>query len=220
MSDTVDPGFRRSALLDIRGLSKSYGHTKVVSDVTFSSNTGEVLALVGENSAGKSTIMNMLAGVISPDEGEILIAGERHSMPSPHAGQLLGVGTVFQELSLVGNISVKENLFAGRAPARFGLIDGRTLRQQAVDLLRSLGVDIDPDALVSHLQMSSRQIVEIAKAVSLNARVLLLDEPSSALNADEKDVLFRLIASLKASGVGIVYISHHLSSTEGQKNSS
>ncbi len=197
-------------LLQANGLSKSYGENKVVDHVTFSLDCGEVIALVGENGAGKSTLMNMLAGVVSPDEGEIILAGRPVSLSSPHAAQSAGIGMVFQELSLVGNLSVKENLFAGRAPTRFGLIDGGKLRRKAQGLLQALGVAIDPDALVSDLPMSSRQIVEIAKAVSLDTRLLLLDEPTSALNADEKAMLFRLISELKAKGVGIVYISHHL----------
>lgn len=197
-------------LLALEGICKAYGSTQAARDVSFALYAGEVLALVGENGAGKSTIMGVLSGAIVPDAGLILIAGEARRLSSPYAAQSAGIGTVFQELSLVGNLTVKENLFAGRAPTRFGLVDRHRMRVEAQALMDRMGVTIDPDARVADLPMSSRQIVEIAKALSLDARILLLDEPSSALNAGEKELLFNLVAKLKAAGVGIIYISHHL----------
>lgn len=209
-SATPSASLRQPWLLEIVGLSKSWGSTQAASSVSFHLAAGEVLALVGENGAGKSTLLNMLSGVVAPDDGKIRMSGQVVALSSPHAAQALGIGTVFQELSLAHNLTVMENIFAGRLPSRFGLVDRKVLRQKTEALFSTLGIFIDPDATVNDLPVSSRQIVEIAKAVSLDAHVLLLDEPTSALNADEKAVLFRLVLSLKAKGVGIIYISHHL----------
>ena len=197
-------------ILELHSVSKSYGSTTAARDVSFALFAGEVHALVGENGAGKSTLLNILSGVIRPDRGDIFIDGQKRHLASPHDAQRFGIGTVFQELSLSRELSVEENIFAGRLPSRFGLVAARELTRRTSALFAALGVAIDPRALVGDLPVSSRQIVEIAKAVSLDARVLLLDEPTSALNADEKEVLFQLVASLKSSGVGIVFISHHL----------
>lgn len=197
-------------LLAVKQLTKSWGPTRALSGVSFALRDGEILAIVGENGAGKSTLLNILSGVVKPDGGEIALEGSMASFPSPHEAQRNGIGTVFQELSLAKNLSVMENIFAGRLPSRLGLVDYRHLRDKTRALFASLGLAIDADAIVGELPVSSQQVVEIAKAVSLNARILLLDEPTSALNADEKKALFALVRSLKASGVGIIYISHHL----------
>lgn len=196
--------------LEVAGISKSWGATKALSRVAFSLSAGEVLAVVGENGAGKSTLLSILSGVTTPDEGEIRLDGIAARLGSPHAARQSGIGTVFQELSLAKNLTVMENIFAGRLPSRFGFVDRATLRQRSNELFASLGLAIDPEAIVGELPLSSQQIVEIAKAISLDARVLLLDEPTSALNADEKAALFRVVRALKAAGTAIIYISHHL----------
>lgn len=212
-SRTAKPAYPGSAglpVLDVVGISKSWGATKALTRVDFSLAAGEILAVVGENGAGKSTLLGILSGVTQPDEGEIRRSGETVSFASPHAAQQCGIRTVFQELSLAKNLSVMENIFAGRLPSRFGFVDRAALRVGSSSLFASLGLAIDPSAIVGELPLSSQQIVEIAKAVSLEARVLLLDEPTSALNADEKAALFKLVRSLKAAGTAIIYISHHL----------
>lgn len=201
--------------LDVVGISKSWGATKALTRVDFSLGAGEVLAVVGENGAGKSTLLGILSGVTQPDEGEIRRSGETVRFGSPHAAQQCGIRTVFQELSLAKNLSVMENIFAGRLPSRFGFVDRAALRVRSSSLFTSLGLAIDPSAIVGELPLSSQQIVEIAKAVSLETRVLLLDEPTSALNADEKAALFALVRSLKAAGTAIIYISHHLEEVMG-----
>jgi ribose transport system ATP-binding protein len=197
-------------ILELRAVSKTYGSTTAARDVSFTLFAGEVHALVGENGAGKSTLLNILSGVVRSDLGEILVDGQKRHLLSPRDAQGLGISTVFQELSLASELSVEGNIFAGRLPSRFGLVVTRELTAQTNALFDSLGINIDARSSIGDLPVSSRQIVEIAKAVSLNAHILLLDEPTSALNADEKAALFRLVARLKSGGVGIIYISHHL----------
>jgi ribose transport system ATP-binding protein len=193
------------------GLSKRFGATLALDNVSFEVAAGEVHALVGENGAGKTTLLNILSGVIQPDAGELRIASEKVSIASPKHAQMQGIATVFQELSLTGSVSIAENIFAGRAPARLGLIDWKRLEAAAKDLLGKLGVDIDVRMPLSSLPVSVRQMVEIAKAISLDARVLLLDEPTAALNPTEAKRLFQVIRGVAESGLGLVYISHHLS---------
>jgi ribose transport system ATP-binding protein len=200
----------RRPLLAIQNLSKAYGATQALADVSLSVHAGEIHALVGENGAGKSTLINVLSGVVRPDAGEIFLAGAPLHLNSPEAAQRLGISTVHQELSLSELLSVAENMFAARIPSRFGLVDSRELRRRAQAIFETLGLSLDADEQVGSLPVSSRQLVEIAKSLSLDARLLLLDEPTSALNANEKDALFRLIRRLRASGIGIIYISHHL----------
>jgi len=197
-------------LLAVEGVSKSWGATAALSGVSFDLAGGEVLGIVGENGAGKSTLLGVLSGVVRPDAGALRLSGGMVELPSPRAARTAGIATVFQELSLAKNQTVMENVFAGRLPSRFGFVDRDALRRQTQALLDTLGLSISPDAVVGELPVSSQQVVEIAKAMSGEARILLLDEPTSALNADEKAALFRLVASLRAKGVGIVFISHHL----------
>jgi ABC-type sugar transport system ATPase subunit len=198
-------------LISVAGLSKSFGATLALGDVSFELAAGEVHALIGENGAGKTTLMNVLSGVVQPDHGEVRLAGEPVSISSPRQAQTLGIATVFQELSLTGGVSIAENIFAGRAPSRFGLIDRARLLSEADALLAELGVALDVRRPLAEMPVSVRQMVEIAKAISLNARVLLLDEPTAALNPLEAERLFAVIRRLAARGLGVVYVSHHLS---------
>ena len=200
-----------AALLSTTGISKHFGATVALDDVSFNLRAGEIHALVGENGAGKSTLTNILAGVVQPDSGEISIDGNPVAIHSPRQAQLLGIATVFQELSLTGTVSIGENIFAGRAPSRFGMIVWQRLEQDARALLGDLGISLDVRQPLAQAPVSVRQMVEIAKAMSLKARILLLDEPTAALSPVEVERLFTLIARLTERGLGIVYISHHLS---------
>ena len=198
------------ALIQLDGVSKSFGTNVVLSGVDFVVNPGEVHALCGENGAGKTTCLGLLYGLHQPTRGRILCDGTTQQIESPSHAQSLGIGCVFQELSLAGTLSVAENIYAGRAPTRMGVVDWPELRRRAKGLLTELGLDIDVSMPVDSLPISSRQIVEIAKALSLNSRVLLLDEPTSALAPDEVDALFEVLRGLTQKGIGIVYVSHHM----------
>jgi ribose transport system ATP-binding protein len=172
---------------------------------------GEVHAVVGENGAGKSTLMNLLAGVYKPDQGEILIDGENVQMDSPHDAQEKGISIIYQELNLLPDMSVSENVFLGRESIRrFGFLDDREQDEKAHAVLHRLGVDIDPRTMLRRLSVPQQQMVEIAKALSLNARVVIMDEPSAALGGRDLDYLFDVIRALKQQGVAVIYISHRL----------
>jgi ribose transport system ATP-binding protein len=198
-------------LLTVSGVRKRFGATLALDGVSFDVAAGEVHALVGENGAGKTTLMNVLSGVVQPDAGEILLLGESVAIASPKQAQGLGIATVFQELSLTGAVSIAENIFAGRTPSRFGLVDWPRLTRSANELLAELGVALDVRQPLAAAPVAVRQVVEIAKAISLDARVLLLDEPTAALSPVEAERLFAVIGRLAGRGLGIVYISHHLS---------
>jgi ribose transport system ATP-binding protein len=197
-------------LLEIQEVSKAFADTQALSRVSFTLAAGEVHALVGENGAGKSTLMNMIAGVLQPDEGSIRMAGGIVSIDSPRRAQALGIGTVFQELSLVDSLSVAENIFVNRAPTRLGLVDWRRLDDRTRAILAPFGLAVDPRAVVADLPVSQRQLVEIAKALSLEMRHLILDEPTSALPPNEVEALFAIIRQLCAQGIGVVYITHRM----------
>jgi rhamnose transport system ATP-binding protein len=173
---------------------------------------GEVHALVGENGAGKSTLMHILAGVHRPDAGAIDFDGrEDVSIPDEHAAQAMGISIVFQERSLFGPLTVAENVFAGRQPVgRWGRIDRRRLREETIRLLERVGLDVAPEAPLDSLSTAEQQLVEVAKALSLRAKLIILDEPTAALTASETATLFDVVGRLKREGVGIIYISHRL----------
>ena len=196
----------------MRGIRKSFAGIEVLKGVEFDVVSGEVHALVGENGAGKSTLMNILAGVLRPDAGEITFRGRTCAgFASAHAAQQQGVSMVFQEGSLFGPLSVAENIFAGRQPVTgWGMIDRRRLDENARRVLAEVAPEVDPRATVSELSSSQRQMVEIAKALSLDARLLILDEPTAALTEAETARLFGLIRRLRERGAGIAYISHRL----------
>lgn len=197
-------------LLEIQEVSKAFAGTQALSRVSFTLAAGEIHALVGENGAGKSTLMNIVAGVLQPDEGSICLAGKTVSIESPRHAQALGIGTVFQELSLVDSLSVAENIFVNRVPTRFGFVDWRRLDERTRAILAPFGLLVDPRAVVADLQVSQRQLVEIAKALSLDVRLLILDEPTSALPPDEVEALFAIIRRLRAQGIGVIYITHRM----------
>lgn len=197
--------------LSIRGGVKVYPGTRALKGVDFDLRMGAVNVLVGENGAGKSTLMKVIAGVESLTEGRIEMAGREVKFRNKEDAVRAGIGIVFQELNLFPNMSVAENIFVGHEPVRGHIdIDQAAQARATVALMTRLEQDIAPDTPLDHLRVGQQQIVEIAKALSQNARILILDEPTSALSAAEVAVLFRVIAELKAQGVGIVYISHRL----------
>ncbi|WP_244627859.1 sugar ABC transporter ATP-binding protein [Lentilitoribacter sp. Alg239-R112] len=198
-------------LFELRNIQKKFGSVAVLHDLNFQLNAGEIHAFVGENGAGKSTCLGLLYGLYQPSAGGVYRDGQPVRIESPSHAQTLGIGCVFQELSLAGSLSVAENIFAGRAPTRFGIVDWSELRRKAEAVLAEFDLDLDVSAPVDSLPISTRQIVEIAKALSLNSKILLLDEPTSALTPDEVNALFVVLRKLTARGIGIVYVSHHMS---------
>lgn len=197
--------------LSIRGARKVYPGTTALKGVDFDIRLGAVNVLVGENGAGKSTLMKVIAGVEPLTEGDILVNGERVRFRNKEDAVDHGIGIVFQELNLFPDLTVAQNIFIGRELKRFGFhVDQNTMTEKSGALLRRLEQDINPSMLLGDLRLGQQQIVEIAKALSQNARILILDEPTSALSSVEVGVLFSLIEELKAQGVGIVYISHRL----------
>ena len=198
-------------LVQLRGISRSFGGIQALSEVDLELRSGEVHALVGENGAGKSTLVKILTGVHQPDSGEILIAGEEQRIRSAHTAQSLGIAAMYQEPSVFLDLSVAENIFAGRRPRGvLGSVDWSQMNQEAATVLDELGVDFAPDTPVRGLGVADRQLLEIAKALSTDARVLIMDEPTAALSPREVDNLFRVARSLRDRGVAVVFISHRL----------
>ena len=198
-------------VLTLEDVSKAYAGTLAVKNATFHVRKGAVNVLVGENGAGKSTLMKIIAGVEQPTLGRIVLDGKAVRFPTTADAVAHGIGMIFQELNLFGNMTVAENIFATREITR-GLrgIDHKAQERRAAALMERLQTGIDPRSMVEDLRIGQQQLVEIAKAVAQDARILIMDEPTSALSATEVEVLFRTIADLKAQGVAIVYISHRL----------
>jgi ribose transport system ATP-binding protein len=199
-------------LLELRGISKAFPGVKALEDVSFAVWSGEVHMLLGENGAGKSSLMKILCGAYRADEGEFFYRGENVAIRSSADAQRLGVAVIFQEFSLVPYLDIAQNIFLGREPrGRIpGTIDRRGLLREAKRVLDSIGFDIDPTITVARLGVAQQQMVEIAKAVSQHARILVMDEPTAALSDRESELLFDLIRKLKADGVAIIYISHRM----------
>ena len=197
-------------LIEVRKLSKSFPGVRALRGVGFTLQRGEVLAVIGENGAGKSTLMKILAGVQRQDGGEILLDGEVVEIRSVHDALARGVALIHQELNLADNLDVAANIFLGREMLRAGLIDTRRLRREARQFLNAVGLDVDPSTLVRTLPIGRQQLVEIAKALSVNARVLIMDEPTSSLSSGEAANLFKVIHDLRRRGVSVIYISHRL----------
>lgn len=198
-------------LLKVQGIRKAYPGVVAVNDLSFTLNEGEVLAILGENGAGKSTTMKMISGVERPDKGHIYIDGESCQFANPHEATAAGVGIVFQELALVDELSVAENIFMNRQPTKKGFnIDFDQLASDTKEMLDLFDLKIDPMTQLSMLASGNRQIIEILKAISMNPRILILDEPTSSLSESEIEKLFRVIESLKAKGMSFIYVSHKL----------
>lgn len=198
------------AFLHMKDITKSFNKVTVLNRVDFQVHQGEVHALVGENGAGKSTLMKVLTGVYQKDQGEIMIQGEAVDIGNPMEAKDMGISIVHQELSLISSLSIMENIFLGREDASRGFIDYNTLKQKAEKILKELEADLDPLEKVSNLTIAEKQVVEIAKALSVKAKILVLDEPTSSLSQKEISKLFDIINKLKAQNVSVVYISHHL----------
>lgn len=198
-------------LASVAGLTKAFPGTVALDQVDFEVRPGEIHALLGANGAGKTTLMMILSGVYQPDAGRVLLGGREVRLQGPHHAQQLGIGTVFQELSLVPGLSVAENLFLGRLPsAGLDFADWAALGRQVARLLSRVGLAIDPMTPVRALSPAVRQLVEIAKALSLHPTVLLFDEPTAALSRGEAERLFDIMRDLRASGLGLVFITHRV----------
>jgi rhamnose transport system ATP-binding protein len=202
-------------ILKVENLSKRFPGVQALQDVQFDVLPGEVHALLGENGAGKSTLIKIVSGVYKPDSGAILVDGEPVSFNNPREAQEKGIATIYQELSLYPDLTVAENIFMGHAPYRrigpISVIDWEAMARQSVELLASLNIhDLDVDRMVGTLTVGNRQRIEIAKALSLNARILIMDEPTASLTESDVERLFEIVRLLRDRGVSIVYISHRL----------
>lgn len=197
-------------LLEMRDIRKSFNSVEVLHGVNLSVRRGTVHALMGENGAGKSTLMKVLAGVHRCDSGEVYIQGKKVEIQSPKHSQELGVAMIHQELSSIPEMTVAENIFLGREPRKGVFIDRKKMTDMTKELLDHLKVSIDPNTKIGRLKVADQQLVEIAKAVSFNAEIIVMDEPTSAITDNEVEYLFKIIADLKKQGKGIIYISHKM----------
>src|SRR3954447_3773823 len=196
---------------EMRGIRKAFGATIALGGVDLSVASGEVCGLIGQNGAGKSTLMSILAGALKPDSGEMLIDGARYAPENPLEARRAGIAMIYQALSLAPHLSVMENILMGAEPMRYGLVDRTSMRSIARSALADLGHDdISPDAPVGSLSVAAQQLVEIARAIAVGCRVLVLDEPTRSLGRADVHRLFDLLARLKAQGHAIVYISHFI----------
>lgn len=199
-----------SPLLEMRSITKRFPGVTALDGVDFELERGEVHVILGENGAGKSTLIKMFSGAYQPDEGDILFEGEPVRIPSAAVAQGLGISTIYQEFNLVPQLTVAENVFLGHQPRWLGIVDRRRMREEARRLLERIKVRVDPDAPVSALGVAQQQMVEIAKALSLEARVLIMDEPTASLSGQEVQRLFEIVRGLEQEEVGVIFISHHL----------
>ncbi len=204
-------------LLALTHISKNFGATQALRDVSFAAGRGEVVGLIGENGAGKSTLMKVLGGVVAPSGGTIAIDGVARESLTVADAMAAGIAFVHQELNLFDNLDVAANVFLGREPLKGGplrLIDRKALRRRVDPLLERVGVDFTSETSVADLSLAQRQLLEIVKALSLESRIVIMDEPTSSLTISETTRLLAIIADLKASGVGVIFISHRLSEVE------
>jgi ribose transport system ATP-binding protein len=200
----------RAPILSLRGIRKSYGPTEVLHGVDIDVHPGEVVALLGENGAGKSTLSGIIAGSIRPSAGQMTLAGQPYAPADPRQALDLGVGLIHQELRLLPHLSIAENVFVGRYPMRGGVVDRARMLREATEQLRRLGLTLPATRRVAGLSTANQQLIEIAKALARDAKLLILDEPTAALGGAEVDLLFGQVQKLRAEGVGIIYISHRL----------
>lgn len=201
-------------ILEVKDVRKSFGGVHALRGVSLDLGPGEVLAVVGENGAGKSTLMKILAGVQLPDEGEIRVHGKRSTIDSCRKAMNLGIVLIHQELNLADNLDVASNIFLGREPALLGWTNQRKMHRESKKYLDQVGLNVDPGTLVKELSIGRQQMVEIAKALSAGAKVLIMDEPTSSLSTRETERLFEVVKELRARGVSVIYISHRLGEVE------
>jgi len=197
-------------LLEMKSISKSFSGTYALQNVSLRLRPGSVLALMGENGAGKSTLMKILSGIYRPDEGEILIKGERVTINSPRDSLNLGISMIHQELTPIDEMTIAENIFLGREPTRMGVVWYAEMYRRTRELFDQIGIPLDPKTRMKDLKVSDIQLVEIAKAVSYDSDIIIMDEPTSAITDREVHQLFRVIRDLKSKGKGIIYISHKM----------
>lgn len=207
---TNEPKSCNSFLVEMCGIEKSFPGVYALKNVSMKLKHGEVLALVGENGAGKSTLIKVLGGAYLPDDGEIYINDVSVHIPNPNSSQQLGVSIIYQEFNLIPDLTVRENIFLGREKTRLGFINYAHEIQQSQQLFGKIGIDIDPNARCRDLTVAQQQTVEIAKALSVNAKIIVMDEPTATLTSQETERLFAIIRELKMQGLGIIYISHRL----------
>ncbi|MFC1460297.1 galactofuranose ABC transporter, ATP-binding protein YtfR [Microvirga arabica] len=206
----MQPSTEQPQLLEIRGLTKGFPGVQALDHVDFTLHAGEIHGLLGENGAGKSTLIKALTGVLRRDAGIIRLEGQEVTARDTADALSLGIGTVYQEVNLLPNLSVAENLFIGRQPHRFGLVRTGEMCRRASELLAGYGLDIDVANPLSSYSVAIQQIVAIARAVDLSAKVLILDEPTASLDAQEVETLFGILKGLKSRGIGIVFVTHFL----------
>jgi len=204
---TSTPG---RVLLEMSGIGKTFPGVKALEGVNLTVREGQIHALLGENGAGKSTLIKILSGAYSRDEGEIRFEGEPVEIKAPSDAERLGISTIYQEFNLTPNMTIAENIFLGHLPTRAGVVDWATVRERSRELLDSLDVHLPVDTLTGTLPVAQQQMVEIAKALNRNTRVLVMDEPSAVLGERDIENLFSVVRRLQASGIGIVYISHRM----------
>ena len=197
-------------ILILTGISKSFGEVEVLNNIDFDIRAGEIHALVGENGAGKSTLMKIAAGIYAPDSGTITVNGKNQMFRNPHEAGTAGIAMVHQELSLAPDLSVAENIFAAKSPVKGSLMGWSELNNRASEMLSDFCLEIDPRDLVSSLSIGYRQVVEILKALASDPQLIIFDEPTSSLEAQESSLALDLICKLKTKGIGVVYISHRM----------
>ena len=196
--------------ISLEGIDKSFGGVKVLDNVTFKLKKGTINALVGGNGAGKSTLMKILTGVYSHDRGTIKLNDVESRIESYSEAISKGISLIFQELSLIPSLSIMENIYLGKEIKKFGMFNKRKMNHNTMDLLNKLGIDVDINELIKDLDIGTCRMVEIAKALSVNASILIMDEPTASLTEKETSTLFNIIRALKAGGVSIIYISHRM----------
>jgi ribose transport system ATP-binding protein len=205
-----DPDPRSDSVLEVAGVNKSFAGVHALRDVDFSLRPAEVHALIGENGAGKSTLIKVMTGVHRPDAGTVELAGRAREFRNPLEAQAAGISTIYQEVNLVPLMSVARNLFLGREPRRLGLVDTRRMNREAADVLGRFGVRVDVTRPLRSLGLGAQQMVALARAVQVDARVVIMDEPTSSLEPKEVETLFSVIRNLKEQGIAVVYVSHRL----------
>jgi ribose transport system ATP-binding protein len=197
-------------LIEARGITKTFPGVRALDHADLELRAGETLILLGENGAGKSTLMKILSGAYAPDAGEVYIEGRKVEVFDPRVAQRMGVSIIYQDFNLIPYMNVAQNIFLGRFPKRYGLIDHRKMHADASELLRSLNMLVDTHTLIVDLSTAQQQMVEVAKALSIQSKILIMDEPTASLSERETEQLFATIHQLNAKGIGIIYISHRL----------
>ncbi len=202
---------KANAVLKVEGMYKSFPGTQALKGVSLEIKKGEIHSLVGENGAGKSTLVNIISGVLNADAGKVFLQGEEVCYKDPSEAQKAGVGFVHQELALCSHVTVADNVFFGRLPQKMGIVDRKTLNEATRKVLEPFNANIKPEQKVADLSIAQQQIVEIARALSLDCKIVIFDEPTSSLNESEAETLFDIIRDIKKRGIGVIYISHKLS---------